>query len=426
MTNYNLRLDNVLLHNAKYEIKLFFQAFTVRVLCLLIIIFFANHLGADFNQKAPDPDDRRYEAGAEIFSNTAKNIMDIQTLTDAYVALDDYSGYYLQDFALLVSKGPLWYLIISWIYYIFKTRWAVRIFNIIISSISVIYLYRFCRLVGNEKMSGKAANLLSFLPYPVMFSCFAYKDCLVMFCFLYLLYNSTLVNRHRNILKRNWGFWIKNIFIAGLLLFLRSGFGALLCVFFVFNLFGIENLIHKRKVQRRFFKIIFPIIFMCTFAFWGYFSTLLYKLQYYINGRSTELASSTISFLTINGLTDLYKLPFTYVFSCVMPIGMFKGINSWYDIITNTNIIMVPIAVGATLYIFKKNKVGGIAYWGWLFFYCVSIVTSIGIFRHYYSLMPLSLIAYSDFTVGASRMQKVILLTGSMMMTIMLIVFYYV
>ena len=38
-----------------------------------------------------------------------------------------------------------------------------------------------------------SAMLLAYLPYPVIFSCFSYKDCFVSLCTFYILYNAVKI-----------------------------------------------------------------------------------------------------------------------------------------------------------------------------------------------------------------------------------------
>lgn len=411
------------------SINLFMKAFVYRLIILLLVFCFQGEFGSDFNQNAKDPDDRRYEVGAEYYLESATSILDIKAIKSAYMRLGDSTGYYFEDFKLFLTKGPLWYGIICVLIYIFKTKWVIRIFNIFISSLAVVLLYKLGTLIDSEKMGKRAADLLCFLPYPAMFSCFAYKDPLVMFCILYLMYKSSQWKKLNYIVRDHKTDVLKIVFIGVILTMLRSGFGAVICLCLFINAVNIEDMfgnhgILSGKVSRKFFKICIPIIVITLVFFANYMETIVYKFGHYTAGREANLAGATISLLTIDSITDIYKLPFTYMFSVLMPINMFDGISSWYDIIANLNILMVPISIGAVLFVVRRNKSDKMFFWIGMLFYVVSIVTSLNIFRHYYSLMPVTLLAFSEFSLYKNRGEMMILLFGTMCMMAMLVIFY--
>ncbi len=107
-----------------------------------------------------------------------------------------------------------------------------------------------------------------------------------------------------------------------------------------------------------------------------------------------------------------------------MPVQLFGNIKSWYSIVANCSVIMTPIAVGATLYAVKRNKIDKVIYWGCMALYLASIVTSINIFRHYYSLMPLSLIFFSDYWDKSDATWKGLVIILALLFSMLLIIFY--
>lgn len=413
--------DMVFKQKKSIDRRWFLKTFVVRLIILILVIIFSNALGTDLNPAASNPDDRRYEAGAIYYAEAANRLIDEDAFTAAYTSLGDPVGYHLFNW---FEYTPLWYWVVCILVYIFKTIWSVRIFNIILASLTTVYIYKFCCLIGAERMATKAANLFAFLPYPVIFSCFAYKDQFVMLCFMYLLYRSTQIREQKIQRDRMIGVIVKMCVVALIMLFMRGGVGAVFCLVIVANAIGMNKIVGERGVRSRYILALVPVIIIGAVILAKSYSLIWYKLSHYLIGRGDTLSGTTISFLTVNSLKDIYKLPFAYIFSVVMPIGMFNGIHSWYDILSNVNVIMTPIAIGATLYIFKRNKADNFIYWCMMFIYLISIIASINIFRHYYSLLPLTLIAYSDFSVKATANQKLILLVDSVAMMLMLVLFY--
>lgn len=403
----------------KKEYNWFLTAFLVRLFFLLLIIYFSDILGTELNINAPNPDDRRYEAGAIYYSQNADSLIDVETFTEAYEQLNDFIGSHLNNW---FEYTPLWYWIACIVLYIFKSIWALRILNITFASLSVVYIYKFARLISTEKLANRAAGLLALLPYPLMFSCFAYKDQFVMLCFLYLLYHSTYIRNNKKISHLIWRV-VKIALVALILLFMRGGVGAVYCMFILANAIGLNKMIGF-KIKKKYWGIILVIIIIGCLALAKSYSLIWYKLSYYFDRQNNMLEDTTIKFLLINSISDIYKLPFTYIFSIVMPIGMFNGINSWYDIISNVNIVMVPIAIGAAMYTVKRDKADKFIYWCMMFIYIMSVVASLNIFRHYYSLIPITLLAFADFTLKANKTQKLILWIGSGVMALMLVLYY--
>ena len=134
---------------------------------------------------------------------------------------------------------------------------------------------------------------------------------------------------------------------------------------------------------------------------------LIFKFNAYLNANiSSKEANNTISLVTITGIKDLYKLPLTYMFSIIIPIQIGSFSNSWLSVVSNINFIMIPIAVGSLLYIFTKKKRDKIVFYSLLGYYLITIIMSTGIFRHYYSLLPITFIPFSDYIYRARKEEK--------------------
>lgn len=176
---------NVRVYKKNNAFKYIVIALIARLFMLTIVFLLSDYFSQGFIGSENYYDDFRYEAGGLYYMQNATSIIDIQSFADAYASVNDWVGYKLST---PFTSTPLWYWVVCIVMYIFKTKWAVRILNIFLSAFAVGYVYRFSELVYGEKTAEKASLLLALLPYPVIFSCFAYKDQLVMlltFCLLY-------------------------------------------------------------------------------------------------------------------------------------------------------------------------------------------------------------------------------------------------
>lgn len=394
-------------------LKILVIAFIVR-LCALGMVYFSGDWSEAFLGPNINVDDWRYEEGGEYYANNANSVVDTETFRTAYYLLGDWTGNHIDK---PITQATLWYWIVCIVMYFTKTKWSIRFLNIFLSVLSIIYVYKFTELVYGKKTAVRASYLLALLPYPVLFSCFGYKEQLVMLCTFYLLYKAV---GYRYTQRIKISDIIKMVLMALVLMMIRSGASAIwivLCFVIMFVKKSLNKKINPKVLIATFLALILGGVIMLKL--WG---VILYKMNYYLFAHE-NIADASISILTISGIKDIYKLPFAYVFSIIMPISMFGQLTSWASIINNLNICMVPISVGATLYILKK-KPDRTVFWCCLLYYCVYVITSINIFRQYAALIPFSLIAYCDFINKASKKEKFIFGIGSIMFATLL-VFYY-
>jgi len=396
--------------------RIFFRALLIRLLILLLIFAFNDSFEEGFVESSTYYDDYRYEQGAFEYAEKASSIIDVNAFTAAYATVGDWVGYHFIENPL--DSSPLWYWIVCIVAYIFRTRWIIRILNVILASLAIVFVGEFASMLCSKKATNMAISLLTFLPYPVIFSCFAYKDQLVMLCTFYLLYAAMQYRLYGviNIIRI-----IIFVFAAITLLFTRGGLTAVVlalcaCIAFIKSF--------RLKIQKRQIILLILVVVGLVAVISRSFDTILFKMQYYFTRHKETLGGTTIRFITINGLGDIYKLPFTYIFSIIMPVQLFGNIKSWYSIVANCSVIMTPIAVGATLYAVKRNKIDKVIYWGCMALYLASIVTSINIFRHYYSLMPLSLIFFSDYWDKSDATWKGLVIILALLFSMLLIIFY--
>lgn len=156
-----------------------------------------------------------------------------------------------------------------------------------------------------------------------------------------------------------------------------------------------------------------------------YSEALFFKFGVYISGRASQNPVGALKYLNINGIRDIYKLPFTYMFSVIMPISLNNEIVGWADIIGHINIIMVFISTGSLMYAFMYKRTP-LVYWACIAYYLVSIVASLGIFRHYFSLLPIIYLAFSEFYFNRNRTETVLWLSLSTAFGMALIGYYYI
>ena len=334
--------------------KIFFRALLIRLLTLLLIFSFSGSFEEGFIESSTYYDDYRYEQGAFEYAEKANSLIDISAFTAAYATVGDWVGYHFIENPL--DSSPLWYWIVCIVTYIFRIKWIIRILNVILASLAIVFVGEFANMLCSKKATNMAIFLLTFLPYPVIFSCFAYKDQLIMLCTFYLLYVAMQYRLYARINKIQT---IIFVIAAIILLFTRGGLTAVvlaLCAYIAF----IKSF--RLKIRKKQIILLILVVAGLVAVISRSFDTILFKMQYYFTRHKETLGGTTIRFITINGLGDIYKLPFTYIFSIIMPIHLFGNIKSWYSIVANCNVIMTPIAVGATLYIVKRNMPFSLAF----------------------------------------------------------------
>ena len=400
---------------ANYEKKIFFITVFIRLLFLILMIFLSTYMEKGFIASHRDVDDWRYEKGGYYYSQHATSLIDSKTFTEAYGRMNDNTGYNLDR---PFYSTPLWYWIVCVVMYITKTHWAVRILNIVIAGLSSIIIYKFTRWNYGEKVAKLTSKLFALLPYPVLFSLFSYKDHLILLFTFYLLNVSLSFKYTRKVTIKT--FLISVVVILGIML-TRSGLSVILlgiCFLIVF----VKDIRLKDMFNiRMFFFLIIVLIMIFIF-----YDDIIYKFNAYSSIKlDTKEADNTISLVLITDIRSLYKLPLTYVFSIITPIGMGKFNNSWFSVVSNINFIMVPIAVGSLFYIFTKKKRDKIVFYSLLGYYLLSIIMSTGIFRHYYSLLPIVFITFSDYIYRANKREKLIWIISSFLGEILIFYYYF-
>lgn len=387
-----------MLRNRLYSICLY--AFIVRIVALIIVCNFSNLLTTGYLRSTMISDDLRYEAGAFAYSQSAKSIIDISAFVDAYLSVGDNTG--------LSDSIALWYWIMCVLMFICRNVIIVKIINIIFSVGCVALIYKLSKIAYpyNGKIAEKAAKLYAFLPYPVFFSCFLYKDqflTLILLLIIYIVYKYDTIFTIRRLLFL--------VLLMAVFSMIRSGLLPVLIVCI--------SIILLKKSERKItfnFKTVVLLLLTVTvsyYLFGLYAEVITHKLEAYVFDRvdSSDLKGSIIQYFLINDIQDIWKLPFSFVFTLAQPLYTGGFIINWESLVSIFNIVFIPIVVANFVYIFKRNK-GNLTLWiVIMLLYVIMLVVSMGVGRHFYYLLPFPIIFYADymyrFPVMASNTKKI-------------------
>ena len=361
--------------------KIYIGAFLIRLIALAFVITFSESLTTGFIGSGNFRDDVRYLNGAEIYAKSAKSIIDYDALADAYLQVGDWS----------IDSGysfVLWYWIVSISMYIFHTHIALRIMNIIFAILSIKCIYDITQNLYGEKTAKYAALLYSFLPYPVFFSCFLYKDQLYTLVILIIFRIITLKNKNITIIDFALiTFWI----IVST--FLRSG----LSVFIAFLIFYLY--INAKGFSLSSSKVWIILVFMCIGSYFLYqynVDSIDTKFNAYIENYE-EVSKGIISYIYIKSFDQIYKYPIALFFMMLLPIKTTSGIHSWGEVVSSINFVVMPIAFGCLCYIFNWKIKKNAFFWSIQLLFLITIMTSLGLFRHSYYLQPYTMIFFSHY-----------------------------
>lgn len=411
-------LHNKTTNNEKLK-RIIRNAVIIRLIMLLVIVCsgsWESSFGGAIN--GVQNDDYKYEMGAVLFEKNAKNLFDAETFTWAFITVDpnDWSGYHIDN---PLFNSILWYLLSCLLVWFTKTNYSIRLFNIILVALSMKYIYNFASKIWGEKVALKSCKLFAYLPYPIVFCCFGYKEELVLWCTFYLL--SWAADYRKKVTNLNIISIVKLLIVALVLMGIRGGVSLALfavCMAIMFLPNRMPNF--KFSLKKSFVYLVCIVIVGIAFA---HYSELIgSKAAHYVAERRGE--GHTVSLLMINSLIDLWKLPLSYAFSVIMPISMFGELNCWLRLVENINICMVPISVGCLLYLCFRRKADFVVYWCTFGYYLIYAITSLTIPRHYAALVPLNLIYFSAFIVNAKSYEKRLWFILSGLMAFLLIVFF--
>ena len=140
----------------------------------LILLVFILTIGTMISEPYFIADDIKYEEQARAYLQQAGGLIDIRLL-------DNLLRGYMQ---------PFWTTIMCVSAYLFKTVYAGRFLNIIISVLCINIIYKLTYLLSNsnEKAALTASRLFAYLPVTVFTCCFPIKDIYITFSVFFAFY----------------------------------------------------------------------------------------------------------------------------------------------------------------------------------------------------------------------------------------------
>ena len=344
-------------------------------------------------------DDEKYFSTILNYINNASGIWDWEQLKRSSL-MNGHS---------LAGRDGLWFIIISVLGKLTSSTFSVQLLNILISTISLVYIYKLTEILFNLEVASLAIVFVGFNPFISIFSIFPFKDNFVQFLFLMIFYE--LVKG----LKNN-KFKVSSITLIAIAIAtiseLRSGLDYIsLIMFLAFYLKTIKNTLLK----------IFVYISIAAFT--------AFILQNFIDKidlapRILEIIRVYIlkdrmeglgSLLRIDSLGKLFLLPLTMIFTFSSPFmtSLVKNISSWYDIAVLLNTLYFPLYVLGFFNLFEgmicRNNSNRII--DFIIFSIAALVSiiSYGIFRHAYFFLPFILMYSASAIVKNTNVLNIII-----------------
>lgn len=356
--------------------KLFWVTVAGFLLRIALLIFMLT-VGRQLSDPYFIADDIKYENLAKIYMQRADFFIDFSTF-------DAITTGYLELF---------WPFVVCVSGYIFRTVYAGRFLNILLSSLCIPLLYNISFSISeNKRTAFRTAMIFAFMPVTIITCCFPIKDIFITFAVLFA-FNTFLSFYNR----KKVPFYI-TLVTASLLLGAYYSRGAI--TEFLLIVFLIYIIIRFIKEKNHLAVLISIGVVGVIYLLIGdvVIAEFLEKINDY--SKSDSSASSALSF-RITSFTQIYKLPLTYFTTSLQPMrtnifSVSSSMSFWLNILTYTNITIYPIAIGNFLYIFKKKK--NLFFWFWtLVIYCAIIIFSPGVFRHYLFMLPIHFVNFSLF-----------------------------
>ena len=393
--------------------KILIISISIKILILIIISLLKNGDIGGYNTNSIESDDIRYEAGAIYYSQNANSIIDVDTFTYAFEQFGDYTGY--------SESFSLWYWLVCIVTYLFKYTFVLRIINILFSALTAYYIYKLGSILFNKKAGKYALIIYSFNPYFLFFPLFLYKDqfiALIMVQLFYYLYSYFISNKNKYL------FYV--LINLGLFSFLRSGFSILL-IASVLVLFFIREKEYSNSFNLKHFFYLFSISIISVYLATSYFIDNIDIIQrkfiaYIVERQNSE--SDTIAMFQISSLSDFYKLPFSFIFALLQPINLTSKILSVSGFVGVINLFGIFLASGNIL-AFLDKKIRGLNFTKIInTLFIITLITSLGISRHYYFMLPFYVIFLSAYIIKEINFRKTLL--SSFILTFLIGVYFFI
>ena len=339
----------------------------------LVVFVFIFTIGLTFSEPYFLSDDISYEQLAKYYMLNANSVLDLDLFDRMTVG-------YMQQF---------WPFVECFCAKLFNNMYAARVVNILLSTACIAVIYKLTyEVCENEATSLRAAKLFAYLPISVLTCCFPIKDIYITLGVMYAFYTFVCIQNGKKIT-------LKQIVLCVALLvgvYLSRGAVVELLLIFLFIYYLQKLMRQKKNIQAVLLIVIAVIIFL--FFSKTIFSSFQTKYDDYSGYEGT---GEGIEFIRVTGLSNIYKLPLAYAFATIQPmkLNLFTvDDNIWLAIISYANMTIYPIAVGNFLYVFSKKH--NLFFWlsSFVMFSGV-IMLSLGIFRHYLFMIPITMINYS-------------------------------
>ena len=315
-------------------------------------------------------DDVKYIEGAISYEESASSFIDIAAFAQSMAQVGHNS---------ILNSENGWFAFCAGFMYLFHSQWLLRLVNILFAVFSIFLLYKLALQFFNKEVATLSAKLLAYLPYPIFFCCFPFKDQFIMMCLLCCLYIIFKYIKSQRLTRLEISLFVLTIFIIH---FTRKGLDALILIVALINYFGQFSSIGMGK------KIILSGLLAVVIFLVGdvLLDDVSYKMITYLSERDMS-GSRLLSLISINSVWDIWKFPLSYSFVLLLPLDFNQPFDSCYGILSNLNFVMAPIAIGSFVMLFRirDNKSLFISL---LMLYLAVIVMSAMIFRHYFCLLP--------------------------------------
>ena len=366
--------------NKKEIWRICIWAFMVRLLMLLCVVSFSPMLSSGLMGSTYDQDDVRYVGGAEIYMETADSMIDTSAIKIAFDNVEPWAGH---------DEGiELWYWIVCVIMYLFRSDLVLRLLNILFAIGCVKCIYDICFYYYSERVAKVASILYALMPYPVIFSCFLYKDQFYTLVTLLLIRKAIKCAKHiklKDIIYLSLGITVSMLTRTGLVVLILA-----LVLLIIYK---------EGKYRVNPLTLLMGLTILClSLGYVVYISwdIIMEKVYAYILEYVKE-EDGIINYFVIKSPSQFYRYPFSLLFLLLLPLNYTFEISTWMSIAGVLNFIGIPIAIGNLCFLLKYSIKKGYFYWMIQLFYFLTIITSLGITRHQYYLQAFSMMFFSAF-----------------------------
>lgn len=266
-----------------FQKKIFNNALTIRLIYVVFIYFF--YL---FKTGQPFEFNARDTVG---YHETAKWILDIFF----YGWIDFYFKNYISEG---ISDAG-WELTLATIYLVsFRSIIFVRLVNALVSTFTVLMIYRISQRNFGEKAARITAIMAMLLPAFVYYSGLHLKETVMVFLLMVFIERSDKLLH-----SRKFSFWsIFQIVILGLSLFLFRTVLAAAAWFALFSAF----LLSSEKIMSQYYRVVI-IVWLIISSFFIFSGKILNEVSEYVGMRKTNQEQKYEHFSTRTGANQLAK-----------------------------------------------------------------------------------------------------------------------